>query len=644
MLLFLVLCGFGSAETLALGIGAVVRQPVFGAPLRVEIPLLLGESETPPQHGCARIQELDSSVDAQFFPRDARVLIEARGRPRVLVVASRGVVEPIVEFRLSVGCSDVVTRDFVLLADAPPAPNIEERHVAANADARNALPREGTTRFAATDTTVSSHAAILPSAISLNAIARQRYPASREKRDEYRHLMVAANPRLFQAIRNPGARQLLAGTELRTPENIPPIDPGPVAQIARSAPSNARPPRSGSHDRLLVGSRGLSDPRYLASGEALAIVKRMEGMLDEQKQIEVQIDNSLRAANSAFEDTRRRFREIEETQERQTRGMRETQARMDSADKKIAQSLGLWELLLVVMASGATGAGLLILHDRLAVGRGEVKSDRPAESEYAPRPLPAAGAAPDAARTETPQAVPSLPPKPPASRSVNMRMADTPEVKQAAEPSAVTGPTRQGDQGKPVPPSSSVFPMGTPVVAFPEPLSATNIRMPGRLRHVAKEELLPTTVAASIGLDGSHAESINRLLPELPCFDVCAWFEAFDFLRENDERKAFASLALQLNEKLNVELPSWDRDSSAKTSSLLDYPRITDFLQTLWRGADRVLTRVYLVDLLADNRGGTRNGFTEGAATDIAVLIGIIDIQDAHDIQDSPTRGDGTTG
>ena len=149
-------------------------------------------------------------------------------------------------------------------------------------------------------------------------------------------------------------------------------------------------------------------------------------------------------------------------------------------------------------------------------------------------------------------------------------------------------------------------------------------------RHLAQDDLLPTTLAASLGLGGTHAEAINRLLPEFPSFDVCAWFEAFEYLRANEERKAFASLALQLNERLNVELPAWDCDVNARLSSLLDFPRITDFLQTLWRANDPALTRAFLVDLLTDNRGGTRNGFTERAATDIAVLIGILDINAVH--------------
>ena len=119
LLLALILAVAGGVDAWALGIGQAMRMPVIGAPLRIEIPLQLGEGELPPQAGCVRIQALEAGADAQFYPHDARVLVETRGRPRILVVASRGVAEPIVEFRLSVGCSDVVVRDFLLLADAP---------------------------------------------------------------------------------------------------------------------------------------------------------------------------------------------------------------------------------------------------------------------------------------------------------------------------------------------------------------------------------------------------------------------------------------------------------------------------------------------------------------------------------------------
>lgn len=635
-LLALALAALCGVDAWALGIGPATRMPVIGTPLRIEIPLQLGEGESPPQAGCVRLQALEAGADAQFYPHDARVLVESRGRPRILVVASRGVAEPIVEFRLSVGCSDAVVRDFLLLADAPSPATIAAKPAPADAAAASgANSRAAAPVTALPKAPVSGRTETLSVATTLNAIARQRYPLDRRKRDEYRQLMAAANPDLFSSVRNPGSVSLPPGAELRIPDGLPPIDPKPAGEPRQARASSSPPP--GARDRLVIGGGGLSDQKYLASGEALATVKRMEAMLEEQKQIEAKIDESLRTANQALADTRRRFTEIEAAQERNAKGWRDTQLRMEATDRKLAQSLGLWDLLLVVMASGATGAGLLILHDRLAGGRRPAVSIPPEESEQKLRPSASAPRATDAPRmvqpvaaavaespqpgpTQAAETMPSALPQAtraeasaPAQASITVAKRPSPSPNPAQPPVALAPVAASGKQSEPTP---------KPPIKAALPAKAQ--------RHPAQDDLLPTTLAASLGLDGAHAEAINRLLPEFPSFDVCAWFEAFEYLRVNEERKAFASLALQLNERLNVELPAWDRDVNASLSSLLDFPRITDFLQTLWRANDPALTRAFLVDLLTDNRGGTRNGFTEGAATDIAVLIGILDINAVH--------------
>ncbi len=633
LLLALILAVAGGVDAWALGIGQAMRMPVIGAPLRIEIPLQLGEGELPPQAGCVRIQALEAGADAQFYPHDARVLVETRGRPRILVVASRGVAEPIVEFRLSVGCSDVVVRDFLLLADAPsPATPVVKPAPADVVAASGANLRATAPVTSLPKAVVVTRTEILSAQTTLNVIARQRYPFDRRKRDEYRQLMAAANPDVFGAVRNPGAVGLSPGTELRIPDGLPPVAPKPVSEPRQPAASSS--PRPVARDRLVIGGGGLSDQKYLASGEALATVKRMEGMLEEQKEIEARIDQSLRTANEALADTRRRFTEIEAAQERNTKGLRDTQLRMEATDRKLAQSLGLWDLLLVVMASGATGAGLLILHDRLAGGRRPAIGSSPDEGELNSRPQTSAPRAPEPLRVAqaSVETAPTEPPKPVSGQPAVKKPSVVPQAAKAEAPipapAAITAATRP-----PLPTTSAPAPLTpAPVSApgtgseplLPSPVKSAQAEKPQR--QPAKEELLPTTLAASLGLDGAHADEINRLLPEFPSFDVCAWFAAFDYLRANDERKAFASLALQLNERLNVELPAWDRDVNASLSSLLDFPRITDFLQTLWRANDPSLTRAFLVDLLNDNRGGTRNGFTEGAATDIAVLIGILEI------------------
>jgi hemolysin activation/secretion protein len=59
---------------------------------------------------------------------------------------------------------------------------------------------------------------------TLNNLARARYPGSQDTRDQFRRLMVQANPSLFTAGTAPGATPLLAGTVLVIPPNLPPLE------------------------------------------------------------------------------------------------------------------------------------------------------------------------------------------------------------------------------------------------------------------------------------------------------------------------------------------------------------------------------------------------------------------------------------
>lgn len=617
---------------IAMGLGKASRAPMIGSPLRIEIPLLLADGEAPPQAGCTRISPLAGNHELQYFPQHARVLVELRGTPRILIVDPRIVTEPILEFRLSLGCRDDLVREYLLLADPPsehrsvvsvPVPAHSPQLKPAEPPAATPARREKLPKPVTQPPATAYASLALAAETTLNAMARQRYPSSRSTRDEYRRLMVAANPEFFGNTEHPGAVRLPQGSLLAIPGNLPAVlDDNQPGQS-----TTERTARKPVTDHLVIG--GGKYPLAMSMREALASVTRMEAMMEEQKGIETRIEGGLSAVTEALGATRERFKELEAAQEKNAREQRDLRARMDSVDAKVAQTPGVLDLLLLVVAGGMVGAALLMLQAR--VKHAALATALPASPENYPT------AAPKARRnipptTESAGAAQNLPRPAPTGAAPDMgaeKPALTPGVPRVA-PGASGMPAQVAPTVPPV--VASAAPVRAQVVEFIPPHrpaalpAAAPVAAP---KPHSKKELidLPTVaVAESIGLSGDRAAQINALLPEFTTLDISAWFRAFALLREWPERPAFAALSLKLNAYLNVETPSWDYDVVAATSSVLDIRRLMEKLITLWRVGNHTLTRAFLVDLLTDNRGGTRNGFTEGAANDISDLIGVLDI------------------
>jgi hemolysin activation/secretion protein len=76
---------------------------------------------------------------------------------------------------------------------------------------------------------------------NLNSLARARYPGSQATRDQFRRLMVQANPSLFKAGTSPGTTPLPAGTLLVMPANLPPLESPPQKAAERSSAAMAEP-------------------------------------------------------------------------------------------------------------------------------------------------------------------------------------------------------------------------------------------------------------------------------------------------------------------------------------------------------------------------------------------------------------------
>ena len=129
---------------------------------------------------------------------------------------------------------------------------------------------------------------------NLNTLARARYPGSQAMRDQFRRLMVQANPSRFKAGKPAGSAPLPAGTVLVIPANLPPVEreaqkapeensattaaptpkaaPGPAEPAVAATAGNPAPPVAG-------GALTFDITHYVAHGNTILPQEVLDGVL-----------------------------------------------------------------------------------------------------------------------------------------------------------------------------------------------------------------------------------------------------------------------------------------------------------------------------------------------------------------------------
>lgn len=388
----------------AMGLGEPLAAPVAGQPLRVEIPLFLGPGEALPRLECVRLHPVGNATDPQFFPRNARVAIHAADRTLVRIASSEAVTEPMLEFRVSLGCDSIVARDFLLLADAPRDPRLEAAPPRKTADVRTDISIEAAIKPVAPNRSPSPVAVVqggvmrLATASSLNALARARYPDSLPMRDEFRRLMAEANPDVFSGVKHVGAVALKANTLLVVPPQLPGearglATPQAVASVRTSglvkvaatldsiAPASVTP-RAARPDRLMVGAPAVRQPAAMSAREVAGAIDRIERMVEDQGRTELELVGSLDTVNNAFVEMKDFVQMLDSDQRQLQRAQKALESRFEKLPEP--KSLGLLDLLGLILVSGGIGAGLITLHHGLHVRR--MAGVTPTEAEPAPAP------------------------------------------------------------------------------------------------------------------------------------------------------------------------------------------------------------------------------------------------------------------
>lgn len=145
-------------------------------------------------------------------------------------------------------------------------------------------------------------------------------------------------------------------------------------------------------------------------------------------------------------------------------------------------------------------------------------------------------------------------------------------------------------------------------------------------------------IMLSFGRVKGAAQALQEYVDNSPQEALQPWIRLLEVYRMAEMRNEFELLATNLNQNFNVAIPSWepgkpkaatnevdlvlDGDASVETpampQSIEDMPRIVSTVCELW-STDDVIT--YLQQLLRDNRGGKRAGFSLPVVEEILFLV-----------------------
>lgn len=136
-------------------------------------------------------------------------------------------------------------------------------------------------------------------------------------------------------------------------------------------------------------------------------------------------------------------------------------------------------------------------------------------------------------------------------------------------------------------------------------------------------------IMLSFGRVKGAAQALQEYIDHSPQEALQPWIRLMDVYRMAGMRAEFENVARNLNLHFNVEVQSWDDaisgiDGSSelpvapRPQTLEDLPRLVNTIVELWNSGDVV---GYMYQLLRDNRGGQRLGFSLPVVEDVLFLI-----------------------
>jgi hypothetical protein len=136
----------------------------------------------------------------------------------------------------------------------------------------------------------------------------------------------------------------------------------------------------------------------------------------------------------------------------------------------------------------------------------------------------------------------------------------------------------------------------------------------------ADQALELAEIMLSMGLGHGAAQTLAEQIRNEPKQALRHWLRLLEIYRKNGQQEEFERSAEELRQHFNVKPEDWLVQPDAPRS-LEDYPHIANRLTELW---GRPACLVYLHNLLADNRGGSRSGFPQSVAEELLLLTAML--------------------
>ncbi|MDP2823598.1 MAG: hypothetical protein Q8O52_13095 [Sulfuritalea sp.] len=383
---------FCTGSAFALGLGEVEGRATIGRPLQIAI-AILGSVDDAVPGACAKLLR-EGEVEGQD-----NIRIEVEG-DRIHLTTSRALTQPILQFRIRLGCSAPIERSFTVLADPPQSAGTLPAVVAAPPIAAQLVRPFALPRVAPVAS--GEHSTVLTSATTLRLLSRQRYPGNSRLRVSFIRKVAAANPDLFVSEAAAFDQRLADGTRLLLPAELP--APQRVSGTPGAKPGSraAAPPRAssaplasggraqaagGGRGRLIVGAAGLSTKGGPSTAELNESIDRLIEVMNQQVMVQMALTERIKAAEADVVELKRQM---------QAEKLRTAQleAELKAAREQVERGDTI-QLVLLILLAGFAGAWVLNWTSR-----------RKAAPAVLP-PLAAVAPAPTPGTRRRPQAMPS---------------------------------------------------------------------------------------------------------------------------------------------------------------------------------------------------------------------------------------------
>lgn len=136
----------------------------------------------------------------------------------------------------------------------------------------------------------------------------------------------------------------------------------------------------------------------------------------------------------------------------------------------------------------------------------------------------------------------------------------------------------------------------------------------------ADQTLELAEIMFSMGLGQGAAQTLIEQIRNEPKHALRHWLKLLEIYRRNGQQDEFERSAEELRLHFNVYPADWHAQPGT-LRTLEDYPHIAKRLVELWGKPDCL---VYIKNLLDDNRGGARSGFSQSITEELLLLSGIM--------------------